>query len=396
MKTIACTLLMLFSLCHAQQPFTPNYTEARVPAYTLPQILKTSENVDIKTKGQWERIRRPEILKLFEDNVYGQMPDDFDSLSFIITNQNDTAMNRKAKLREVAITVYRNAESVSIHLILFVPRSKIPAPTFLLINNREKENTDRARQIKSEFWPAEMMIDSGFAIAAFHVNDLAPDNKDSFGSGVLRMYPEQLNADNGMRAIGAWAWGASRVMDYLERDKEINAKQVAIVGHSRGGKASLWASAQDDRFAMCVTNNSGNTGAALSHRRFGETIAAINTTFPHWFTTNYKKYNNNEDALPVDQHMLLALTAPRALYVTSATKDLWADPTGTFLSLKEAEKVYMLYGKNSKLPDTSPRANDPVIRPPLAYHIREGVHDMTTYDWRNFIALARAFLLDKR
>jgi hypothetical protein len=390
MKTITCTLLMLVSFCHAQQPFTPNYTEARVPPYTLPQILNSSANVEIKTKEQWERIRRPEILKLFEDNVYGQMPKNYDSLTFTTTNENDTAMNGKAKLKEVTITIFRNAQSVAIQLTLFVPKSITPAPAFLLINNRGQEITDSARHTKSEFWPAEMVIDSGYAIAAFHVSDLAPDNKDSFTNGVLRLYPEQLNADNGMRAIGAWAWGASRIMDYFEKDKEINAKQVAIVGHSRGGKASLWASAEDDRFAMCVTNNSGNTGAALSRRRFGETIAAINTAFPHWFTTNYKNYNNNEDALPVDQHMLLALTAPRALYVTSATKDLWADPTGTFLSLKEAGKVYALYGKHTKLPDAPPGANKPVIRPPLAYHIREGVHDMTMYDWMNFIALARA------
>jgi hypothetical protein len=136
---------------------------------------------------------------------------------------------------------------------------------------------------------------------------------------------------------------------------------------------------------MCITNNSGNTGAALSRRRFGETVAVINNAFPHWFTPNYKKYNNNEDALPVDQHMLIALTAPRPIYVTNASKDLWADPAGTYLSLKQAEKAYALYGHISPLPPQPPAINKRVNNSRLAYHNRQGVHDMTLYDWRHFV-----------
>ncbi len=388
MKMFTCMLLVLASVCQAQT-FKPNYSEDKVPKYTLPDLLKSPNNTVIKTKEQWKDIRRPEILKLFEDNVYGQLPRDFDSLSFAVTNQNDAAMNGKATLKEVKISVYRNAQSVVINLTLFVPKTTTtPAPVFLLINNREKEVANPTRQTKSEFWPAELVIDSGYAVASFQVSDLAPDDEDSFAIGVLRLYPEQLKADNGMRAIGAWAWGASRIMDYFEKDNDINATQVVLVGHSRGGKTSLWASAQDQRFAMCVANNSGNTGAALSRRRLGETIEAINNMFPHWFTTNYKKYNRNEDALPVDQHMLLALTAPRPLYTTSATEDMWADPKGSYLSVKEAEKVYRLFGAKTNLPANIPEKNKPVIQKPLGYHLREGKHDMTIYDWKNFIRLA--------
>ena len=230
-----------------------------------------------------------------------------------------------------------------------------------------------------------MVIDSGYAIAAFNVRDLAPDNKDSFTFGALRLYPEQLAANNGMRAIGAWAWGASRVMDYLQSDAEIDRKKVAVVGHSRGGKAALWAAAQDQRFAMCISNCSGNSGAKLSKRNFGETVAIINNAFPHWFTPNYKKFNNHEKALPVDQHMLISVIAPRPLYATNASKDLWADPTGTFLSLKSAEKVYALYGLMSALPPNPPGINKPIVKFPLAYHNREGEHNLTVYDWNNFI-----------
>jgi len=388
LHTLIITILMVSGTA-AQQPYTPNYDESKVPAYTLPEILQTNNGKSVTTKEQWEKIRRPEILKLFEDNVYGQMPKDIDSITFTTTHRNDTAMQGKAQMKEVTITGYRNNQSVSIHLVIFIPKINTPAPLFLLINNRGKELTDPTRKIKSEFWPAEMLIDSGFAIAAFQVGDLAQDHKDGFMNGVLRLYPEQLNASNGMRAIGAWAWGASRAMDYVEQDKDINAKQVAVVGHSRGGKAALWASAQDQRFAICVTNNSGNTGAALSRRRFGETIAVINSAFPHWFTPNYKKYNDNENASPVDQHMLIALSAPRLLYATNASKDLWADPAGTYLSMRHAEKVYALYGKSAGLPVHPPRVNAPIIKAPFGYHNREGVHDMTEYDWKNFIALAK-------
>ena len=162
-----------------------------------------------------------------------------------------------------------------------------------------------------------------------------------------------------------------------------------MVGHSRGGKASLWAAAEDQRFAICITNCSGNTGAALARRKFGERIERINTRFPYWFNTNYKKFNNNEDFLPVDQHMLISLIAPRPIYATNASKDLWADPTGTYLSLKNAECVYALYQIKSALPLNPPAINDPVIKSHLAYHNRDGVHNLTAYDWGNFIQFAK-------
>ena len=298
-------------------------------------------------------------------------------------------MNGKAHLKEVEIVVYNNRKPVRINLVLFVPTSaKKPAPAFLLINNRSRRNTAPERDTLSGFWPAERAIDAGYAIAAFHVSDAAPDHKSTYQNGVLQLYPEQIEADNGMRAIGAWAWAASRVLDYFEKDKAINAKQVGIVGHSRGGKASLWAAAQDQRFAFCASNCSGNTGASLARRNFGERVERINTSFPHWFATNYKKYNNNEAALPVDQHMLLALIAPRPLYVTNASKDLWADPTGTYLALKAAEPVYALYGLRSALPGTPPPIDRPVKKGPLGYHNREGIHDLTEYDWAQFIEFA--------
>lgn len=364
-----------------------NYDESKVPSYTLPDVLKTTDGKKVKSKKVWENTRLPEIRKLFEDNIYGQMPNRYDSIRYVVS-EGESVMDGRAKHREVLIEVFRRGKQVKIDLVLLLPNIQKPVPVFVLINNRGKENTDPTRKTRSDFWPAEMVIDSGYAMAAFHVSDLAPDNKDTYSSGVLQLYPEQLTADSGMRAIGAWAWGASRVMDYFGTDTDIDAKKVVVVGHSRGGKASLWAAAQDRRFAICVTNCSGNTGAALSRRQFGERISRINTTFPHWFNNNYKKYNDRENALPVDQHMLIAMVAPRPVYATNASKDLWADPKGTFLSLKNAEKVYGLYDIKSALPADPPEINEPIIRSQLAYHNREGEHNLTAYDWSNFISFA--------
>jgi (4-O-methyl)-D-glucuronate---lignin esterase len=374
-----------------------NYDESKVAPYKLPELLKTSRDQVVKDKSTWENIRRHEVLGLFKNEIYGLMPNTYDSLSFIFTNINADAMKGKATLKEARITMWKIGKPLHMNLIYFIPNKKNgPVPVFLLINNRGKNNTDPARNEISEFWPAEMVIDSGFAVAAFHVNDLAQDNKDTYQNGVLQLYPDQMKVPNGMKAIGAWAWGACRMIDYFEQEPDVDAKRIFVVGHSRGGKAALWAGANDKRFAMVFSNCSGNTGAALSKRKFGETVKAINTNFPHWFADNYKKYNDNEEALPVDQHMLIALIAPRPVYTTSATQDLWADPRGSYLSAIHAQPVYALYQRHSALTPEPPAANTPIINSYLGYHIREGKHDLTAYDWNNFIRFANYHLKDQK
>ena len=381
-KRLKSCLILLFVI-------TKSYAQTIETTSPLPDALKTIDGITIDKVSDWEKKRRPEILTLFEDNIYGQMPKKFDKISYKTTNEVANAMNGKANLKEVDIKVEKDKKTVTIHLILFIPvKATKNSPVFLLINNRGKENTDPTRKVKSEFWPAEMAIDSGYAIAAFHISDAAPDNKDTYQNGVLQLYPEQLNADNGMKAIGAWAWAASRVMDYFKTNKDIDFNKVSLVGHSRGGKAALWAGAQDKRFAMIFTSCSGNTGAALARRNVGESIKAINTTFPHWFNNNYKRFNDNADALPIDQHLLISLIAPRPVYTTSATEDIWADPVGSYMSISEAQKVYALYGKKSGLSPNPPPMNTPIIQSILGYHNREGIHNMTAYDWGNFIRFA--------
>jgi pimeloyl-ACP methyl ester carboxylesterase len=386
---IFLSLLLNFISCLV---VAQNYIESKVPNYALPDLLTTLKGENVTNAKQWETVRRPELLRLFEDNVYGHLPKKFKTAQFTILREQAKAMSGKAKLKEVLIQITNNGITDSLVLTMFVPVTAVkPSAVFVLINNRDKSNTDPERGIKSDFWPAETLIASGYAIAAYQVSDLAPDDSLRFANRLLKLYPEEMRKNNGMRTISAWAFGASRVMDYLLTDKDIDAEKVILVGHSRGGKTALWAAANDTRFAMCIANCSGNTGAALSRRRYGQTVAMINRSFPHWFTPDYKKYNDAEGSLPVDQHMLIALIAPRPVYITAATQDRWADPKGMYLALKSALPAYSLYHPVRNLPFDLPEAGRPLWRSTLAYHIRAGKHDLTLLDWENFIGFANKY-----
>jgi hypothetical protein len=215
-----------------------------------------------------------------------------------------------------------------------------------------------------------------------------PDNYDEFKNGIHAVLDRGERKGDSWGTIAAWAWGASRCMDYFETDKDINRKKVAVLGHSRGGKTALWAGAEDQRFSLVISNESGCGGAALARRSYGETVARINTSFPHWFCSNYKKYADNENSIPVDMHELLSLIAPRALYVACASDDLWGDPKGSYLALYNSLPVFQLLKTGSDLPETIPPLNVQVKSGKTGFHIRDGGHNLLLKDWNWFMDFA--------
>jgi hypothetical protein len=368
-----------------------NFHEEKVPEYTLPDLLTTVDGEKVKNAKSWYRERRPEILELFRGNVFGRVPETPYQKSFKVVNVDKNAINGAATLKEVDVTISRANKSLVIHLKLFTPNHAMkPVPTFLLINNRGIENIDPTRVNKSQFWPVEEVIARGYGIAAFYNADVDQDKFDEFQGGIHELLDKKPRPDDAWGTIAAWAWGASRCLDYLVTDRDVDGDKVAVLGHSRGGKTALWAGAQDTRFGMTISNESGCTGAALARRRYGETVARINKSFPHWFSTNYKKYNDREDQLPVDSHMLMALTAPRPLYVASASEDIWADPRGSYLALHHAGEVYKLLKEPSDIPEAMPPVNKQVISGNVGYHVREGGHNMLVEDWNRFMNFADA------
>jgi len=376
-----------------QRFFAPD--AAGAPAYTVPDPLVAADGRTITSSEDWQKSRRPEVLELFRKHVYGRVPDTAYKLSFRAINQDKLAMEGRATLKQVEITVAAEEESLAIQLVLFVPNHvPKPVPAFLLICNRGLENIDPTRKTKSEFWPAEEVVARGYAIAAFHNADVDPDKHDGFRNGIHRLLDRGQRAPDAWGTIAAWAWGASRCLDYLVTDKDIARDQVAVIGHSRGGKTALWAGAEDERFAIVCSNDSGCGGAALSRRRTKEkeTVARINKSFPHWFNENFKSYNEREDTLPVDQHMLVALIAPRGVCVGSAEQDLWADPRGEFTSVALARPVYRLFGKQALgASPQMPAIDEPLHGDGAHYHIRQGKHNLTLFDWTCYLDFADRF-----
>lgn len=366
-----------------------NYYEEKIKAYTLPDVLTTLDGKKVTTSGQWNTIRRPELLELFRENVQGRIPETPYQIGFKVVHSDRQAMGGSATLKQVDITIMANNKSLVIHLTLFTPNKALKrVPTFLLINNRGLTNTDPARKTKSEFWPAEQVIARGYGIAAFNNADVDPDHFDEFKNGIHGLLDNAPRPDDAWGTIAAWAWGASRCLDYLVTDKDVAGDKVAVVGHSRGGKTALWASAEDTRFGMAVSSCSGNGGSSIARRHYGETIRKTNAGFPHWFNANFKKFNDNENALPVDMHMLLALTAPRAMYISCASNDLWADPRGSYLALYHAAPVYRLLSKNIDIPKATPPLNEKFVSGNIAFHIRDGEHNMVAEDWNKFMDFA--------
>lgn len=395
MKFVVLSALSLLAVVAsgAEKKFFPADAPGAA-SYTLPDPLVTQAGKRVTTAEEWTRVRRPEVLELFREHVYGRVPATSYRQTFKVVNEDRNAMGGAATLRQVEVGIEAEGKALTIKLTLFVPnRATKPAPAFLLICNRGVENIDPTRQKKSEFWPAEEAIARGYAIAAFHNADVDPDLKTDveFKDGIHGVLDRGPRKPDAWGTLAAWAWGASRCMDYLVTDKDVAKDQVAVIGHSRGGKTALWAGAEDPRFALVISNDSGCGGAALTRRKAKgkETLEVINRSFPHWFNQNFKAYNGREAELPVDQHMLIALIAPRAVAVGSAREDLWADPRGEFLSVVHAAPVYGLFGKKALGSTTEmPAVGEPRHGDGAHYHIREGKHNLNLEDWTAYMDFA--------
>jgi hypothetical protein len=366
-----------------------NYYEEKVPSYSLPDMLTSNSGSKVETVSDWNNIRRPEILELFRKNMFGRVPETPYKKEFNVVSINKNALSGMATQKQVEITIHKNDKSILIHLTLFTPNGTLkPVPAFLLIDPWYYQKNSPGWKEKIEYWPVNEAIKRGYGMAIFDATDLDPDSFDNFKNGIHGLLDKNPRPDDAWGTLTAWAWGASRCMDYLVTDKDVSAARVAVVGHSRAGKTALWAGAEDTRFAMVVSNESGAGGAALARRRFGETVERLNTVFPHWFCANFKKYNNKEDLLPFDMHMLLSLIAPRALYIDCADEDLWGDPHGSYISLYNAVPVFNLLGAKSDIMKYMPPLNKQVISGRVGFHIRSGSHNLLLQDWNWFMDFA--------
>jgi serine phosphatase RsbU (regulator of sigma subunit) len=400
----------------AAQPAGANEDEAKVPAYTLPDPLRFADGTPVRTAGDWTGRRRAEVLRLFETHVYGRSPSAPGSMRSLVVEADPRALGGVATRRQVRVLLDGTDAGPAFEILLYVPNAvPRPVPAFLGLNFHgnhaihpdpairlssawmrdgpgvvDHRATEATRGSEAGSWPVERILDRGYALATVYYGDLEPDHPDGWKDGVRsRIGPGTAGsfAPDDWGAIAAWAWGLGRSLDVLAKDPDVDARRVAVIGLSRLGKAALWAGAQDERFAMVVSNDSGEGGAALARRRFGETTEAITTSFPHWFCPRYREYAGREDAMPVDQHELLALVAPRPLYVASASEDLWADPRGEFLAAKGAEPVYRLLGREGLGVEEMPGPDRPVGRT-VGYHLRRGGHALTAYDWEQYLDFA--------
>lgn len=397
----------------AAQGFTPNYDESKVPAYTLPALLVSESGKKIASSDEWERVRRPELMKIFADQMYGAIPSDPSVKSSCqLIEESANALGGKAIRKQIKLTMSNGRESKEAILLIYIPKrkqgEKVPVMLGLNFQGNQTVDMDEAiiptdvwglkdktskypRGAQSTRWCAEYLIDNGFALVTACYHNFYPDDPSMEKESILPLfsdYQKSKGTPEAPQAIAAWAYGLNRIMDYIEQEPSLNPNQVVLTGHSRLGKAALWAGASDCRYAIVVSNNSGCGGAALSKRVYGETIARITTAFPHWFCLNYNQYANKEASMSFDQHQLLALIAPRPLYVASATDDQWADPKGEFLAARETAAVYSLYSLPAITESEQPKPEKP-LHTTVGYHLRTGKHDVTLYDWEQYVTFAK-------
>ena len=423
---IGSFVLWLISLgvgCQSKPDRPFHFREEWVPEYELPPLLETPAGTPITTRDAWEA-HRATLLETYRQEIYGAAPEGaLDSVRII---RADTALGLWGGLADrfqYRMQWWRQGRSQAADLLLYLPaRASEPVPTFLGLNFSGNQTvqpdtgiwltrswvrndsslgisehvaTEASRGGLAHRWPAPRMVSRGYGLATVYCSDIAPDYARAFDQGVYPLFYRsgQTHPDSAeWGAISAWAWGLSRTLDWLGELARVDHRRVAVMGHSRLGKTALWAAAQDQRFAMAISNNSGCAGAALFRRGFGENIWAINDIAPHWFNDYFPQYSQREASLPVDQHQLLALLAPRPLYVASGEGDMWSDPKGEYLGAYYASQAYSLYGMTGLTEPEPPAVNQPQKQTIVGYHMRSGKHGVKAYDWTQYLDFADRWL----
>jgi hypothetical protein len=418
-----CTFLVaawLVSIGMGALAQTANYDEAKVGSYTLPDPLVFGNGRPVRSPRDWKR-RRREILELFRTQVYGRSPKPPRHLHFDVFSLDRAALGGKAVRKQVTIYLSANQNGPTEDVLIYLPAgAPRPVPLILSLNFSGNQSvildpgiklpviwdwkthvrqpaSEESRGRDAEF-QVEKILGRGYGFATIYYQQIDPDFKGGLADGVRPSFfrPGQHEpAPEDWGSIGAWSYGLSRAMDYLEKDKDVDPKRVAIMGHSRLGKTVLWAGAMDARFAMVLSSCSGEGGASLARRNYGETVGNLLDAFPYWFSGSFQKYRDHVDQLPVDTHELIALIAPRPVYITAAEDDRWGDPRGEFLACVAAGPVYRLLGAQDLGTSEMPGLNQPIMHT-VAYHIRTGKHAVTAFDWDQFLAFADMHLRDRR
>ena len=412
MKIVCRIFVFTILFCCVARAFEKFPSVSELPTVSgLPDPLVMFDGKPVANKKDWLNKRRPELKALFQHYEYGWFPPPA-KIKPTIAHIDKNCFDGKATLKLVNIS-FAPKNAPQIHLMLIVPNHrKNPAPIFLglnfsgnyalvtnpvvalptgwmnakisgVTNNRAME-AGRGRLI--DVWAIEQSIDRGYAVATIFCDDIQPDATNAV-TGVRTVFHGSKNPSEDWGTIAAWAWGLHRAVDYLETDKDIDKKKIAVVGHSRLGKAAILAGAFDERIALVIPLQAGTGGTSPSRGKIGESVKAINTRFPHWFCDEFKKFNEEPGRLPFDQHCLIALCAPRPVLLSCATEDTWANPEGQFEMLKAADKVYRLVGAEGIASTQMPEVGN-LMDSTLGYYIRAGKHSMTKEDWKIFLDFA--------
>lgn len=373
---LLAVLLALVSAVSAQT----NYDESKVAPYTLPDLLTLQNGKSVTKQSVWINKRRQEILSVFADCMYGNIPSAPDELHFKQIGADELVYGGKGVRRRILICLDKE-EKHTFEAMIHMPSGKGPFPVFVGLNFRNT-NDETVELEADRRWPYELIVERGFAVATATRNSIEPDDPANPAGGVREWYAKDCN----WGAISAWAWGISRIVDYLVTDPVLDKDHIAVIGHSRLGKTALWAGANDLRLSLVISNNAGCCGDAISRRKFGETFASIQKAFPHWFCPAFSGYS--EETFPADQHALAALIAPRPLFIGSAAEDLWADPKGEWLCAKNVQPVYDLFSLPGLTSIEMPAPGTEDSAGTVAFKIRPGGHGIIPSDWEAYLDFA--------